>query len=53
MRMHFLRTLNKPDTHGTVHIMVVNTAEQYSLTASSSGSHWFAVAWLIDREEPE
>ena len=53
-RVHFARTLTDPRDHGRVHIMVVNTEDATTKTASSSspmgGSHWFVAAWFVNPE---
>ena len=50
-RSHFARTVTEPRHHGRVHIMIVNTDEQYDVR--DSGSHWFLAAWYIEPDPEE
>ena len=49
-KVHFARSLAMPSQHGRIHIMVVNTAEQFSLH-DISGMHWITVGWVIEPDE--
>ena len=45
---------NQTHRQGMVHIAIVNTVIQATLTPASEpapGSHWFLVAWVVDPEE--
>ena len=46
----FMRFVD-PAYHGKVHIMVVNTANAYSLTDAEVGEHWFVIAWLVEPKD--
>lgn len=52
-KTHFARTLAEAQYHGRVHIMVVNTESQHSLSDFDSGRHWFVVAWYIEPENED
>ena len=41
----FSQTVANPAMHGVVHIMVVNTG-------TTTGEHWFCVAWRINPTAP-
>ena len=47
-RTHFARTIADSKHHGVVHMMVVNTEEQYALHNAASGEHWILLAWFIE-----
>ena len=50
----FAQTMAEPQFAGTVQIMVVNAAVDSGLPqANIGGTHWFTVAWCIDRDEDE
>ena len=43
-QVKFTRTLSDTSEHGKVHIAIVNTDAQYSLTNAHKGSHWFVMS---------
>ena len=47
-RTRFVETVTDERQHGRVHLMVVNSEAQYTLTDEVGGRHWFAVAWWIN-----
>lgn len=50
-RIYFDRTVLNSEDWNRVHIMVVNTENQYTLTATPTGLHWLVIAWRINEDE--